>query len=474
MKTRTFLTTLLLFLLFFNGAICAATVFTLKTSLGAAKEQCLAEHYVVASALLRDMQALAARGADPGAALAQLMRPYSQFSGGRRAGFALYQGETCVYSGIPDTAAPPPDPAAPAAGERTLQVQSSAPYYVSVAGRLPEPFGAYTLLYQASLQETIDAWQRMCFVLYAAGAVFSILLALCLRLLLGRLFRPLEQINAASKSIASGDYGRRLPVQGKDELAGVAQSFNHMAEEVQAQVAALSEAAAQKQQFADNLAHELRTPLTAIYGYAEYLQKAALTEADRQAATGYILSECRRLQGMSAQLLEAALVRTDGAALKLVDTGPLLAAVERTLRPKAQALGVRLAFNCGLPAFYCDPGLVESLLINLVDNALNACSPGGGVTVSAQCENGRAVLAVQDDGRGMTAQELTRVREAFYRVDKARSRAAGGAGLGLALCEQIAAAHGAQLRFSSAPGRGTTAAVLFGPGSAPPPGPEKL
>lgn len=468
MKTRTFLTTLLLFLLFFNGAICAVTIFTLRNSLNAARQQCLAEHYITASALLQDMEALRSRGADPIASLAQLMRPYSHISNGRQGGFLIYQNSSCVYSSLSGAESPAldlntlTDP-----GQRTLIIQKQAPFYLSVAGRLPSPFEDYVLIYQSSLSEPIGAWQKMCRLLYAAGAAFSVLLALCLLLLLNRMFRPLEQIHTASRSIAAGEYSLRLPVQGRDELAGVAQSFNHMADEIESQMAALNEAAQQKQRFVDNFAHELRTPLTAIYGYAEYLQKAALTEADKQTATGYILSECRRLQNMAAQLLETAVVRTDGAAFQSVQTGPLFCAVERTLRPKADALGVQLTVHTSLPTLLGDRDLLESLLINLADNALKACAPGGLVQLRAQTENSRAVLIVQDNGRGMSEQELAHVREAFYRADKARSRAAGGAGLGLTLCEQIATAHRARLEFSSTLGKGTLARVIFSPDTAP-------
>lgn len=462
MKTRTFLTTLLLFLLFFNGAICAATVFTLKTSLGSAKEQCLAEHYVVASALLRDMQALAARGADPGAALAQLMRPYSQFSGGRQAGFALYQGEICVYSGIPDTAAPPPDPAAPAAGARTLQVQSSAPYYVSVAGRLPEPFGAYTLLYQASLQETIGAWQRMCFVLYAAGVVFSLLLALCLRLLLGRLFRPLEQIHAASKSIASGDYGRRLPVQGKDELAGVAQSFNHMAEEVQAQVAALSEAAAQKQQFADNLAHELRTPLTAIRGWGEtMLMDENIDHATLETGMGVIMRETERLSDMVEELLDFS--RMQSGRMKLVKSKmDVLAELSEAVimyTERAKREGMLLIYDepdLFVPVFG-DRGKLRQVFINVIDNALKYSDPGDTTTVSARVEGNNIIIEVEDTGCGISAADLPKIKTKFYKANLTRR----GSGIGLAVADEIIQMHGGRLDVSSVEGEGTTVTITL-------------
>ena len=108
-----------------------------------------------------------------------------------------------------------------------------------------------------------------------------------------------------------------------------------------------------------------------------------------------------------------------------------------------------------------EAALLESLMVNLADNAVKACGPGGSVRLCARRETGRLTLTVQDTGRGMDAETLAHIGEPFYRPDKARSREQGGAGLGLALCFQIAQSHGAALSFTSAPGAGTTAAVIF-------------
>lgn len=105
--------------------------------------------------------------------------------------------------------------------------------------------------------------------------------------------------------------------------------------------------------------------------------------------------------------------------------------------------------------------LLESLLVNLLDNAVKACEAGGRVTLGAQADAHSVRLWVQDTGCGMDRETLAHIGDPFYRPDKARSRRQGGAGLGLALCFAIAKAHGARLTFSSRPGHGTTASVLF-------------
>ena len=109
--------------------------------------------------------------------------------------------------------------------------------------------------------------------------------------------------------IAEGDYHTRLRVRGKDEIAVMADHFNRMAQQVESHIKLLQETADQKQQFINDFAHELRTPLTAIYGYAEYLQRAPATEKERFECTRFILSECERLQNLAYQLLDLAALR---------------------------------------------------------------------------------------------------------------------------------------------------------------------
>ncbi|MGR6109237.1 HAMP domain-containing protein, partial [Staphylococcus aureus] len=130
-------------------------------------------------------------------------------------------------------------------------------------------YDSYTMVYLYDATDAITAWKHMKNVLFFAGFILSCLLALGLMLLLNRIFKPLSQISQTSRNIAAGAYETRLPVSGRDELSEMAQSFNHMAYEIQRQMTELIDAADKKQQFIDNFAHELRTPLTAIYGYAE-------------------------------------------------------------------------------------------------------------------------------------------------------------------------------------------------------------
>ena len=192
------------------------------------------------------------------------------------------------------------------------------------------------------------------------------------------------------------------------------------------------------------------------------MQRAQLSEEEHYQATNYMMDEARRLAHMSELLVQMAALEDGQVRRSPVDVPALLLRVRRTITPKAVEAGVNLSFpappSCAVQG---EEALLESMLVNLADNAVKACRPGGRVTVGAKREPGGVTLAVADTGRGMDAETLRHLGQEFYRPDKARSRASGGAGLGLALCMRIARAHGAKLEFSSAVGQGTTVRVHF-------------
>jgi signal transduction histidine kinase len=201
----------------------------------------------------------------------------------------------------------------------------------------------------------------------------------------------------------------------------------------------------------DNMAHELRTPLTVIRGYADYLERAAVSEEERFAAARYIISEAERLTKMSEILLDTAYIRENPPEMSEVELDEVLRGTVERLSAKARERAVELVCETEEATVRGNALLLSMLFDNLADNALKACAAGGRVVM--KCSAGRA--SVEDNGKGMSADELAHVTEPFYRTDKSRSRSEGGVGLGLALCRNIVEAHGANLRFESEKGKGT-------------------
>lgn len=467
MKKKTFFTTLLLFLLFFNGAFLFLAVVFWHEKLDVQKEMALSEHYIILSSAVRDLQALDSRGTGGDYNMEELMQPFTQYrQDGHRMLYLYHEGELLYSNETEKSEENPgnvPVPKLKESGQRELRVEKEAGEYgaLYVEGCFPQPYEGYSLIYKYSLKDVYESWREMKNLLFLCGGVFSLLLSLCLIVLLNRLFGPLQQIAETSREMTSGDFNGRLPEKGRDEVAAMAHSFNRMAETIEAQIAELEEAARQKQRLVDNFAHELRTPLTAIYGYAEYLQKASVSEEDKVSSAGYIMSQCRRLSNLSQQLLELASLREGGVGMEKAVVEEMFDSVGQTVLPKAESRGIAVSFEAKVKELKGNRDLLESLLINLIDNGIKACDSGGRVRVDAYYWKRRPVLEVADNGRGIPEKEISQIKEPFYRVDKARSRKEGGAGLGLSICEQIAEVHGAQLQIRSAQGAGTAIKIIF-------------
>ncbi|WP_240418532.1 sensor histidine kinase [Paenibacillus periandrae] len=463
MKSRTFLLTFILFLLFFYSGILLASAVTLKNNLDSSKERSLREHYFIVSSYAKDLNALENRGASMDEGIRSLYRSYFDFYSKQKVILTLSrEGQQLYTDSMIQSDQFPAAPLISKASDRLVSTEKLAEMkYIRVAGAMPVPYDIYVLAYYYDVSDIYSSWNKMTFMLFASGMLFCGLLAVCLLLVLNRVFKPLQQISSASRSIAQGQYEDRIELKGHDELAEMAVSFNHMAEEIQSQMRQLGEAAEQKQQFIDNLAHELRTPLTAIYGYAEYIQKVARTEEDKLVATHYIMSESRRLQNIAYRLLDMATLRGNKMELSNVHMGDLVGGVEQALSMKAADQDIQITYEYHFDTLLCDADLMHVLLVNLMDNAMKACGSNGSIKLVADMENEHKVISVQDNGRGMTEEHLVHITEAFYRVDSSRSRSDGGAGLGLTLCKQIAVHHEAELSFASVQGLGTTAKLTF-------------
>jgi two-component system OmpR family sensor kinase len=464
MKHRTFLATLILFLLFFNLGILMISLATFRDMIDRSKEKSLGEHYFMTSALVKDFDALILREVNIDDSLSELLQPYQYMTDEEKVRLTLYKNNEPIYMDLLETklAASIADIAVPEDGDRLIWLKEKNEHtYIAVAGKLPHPYSSYTLLYLYDIREEVQSWKDMMNILFILGAFLSGVLALLLLLLLNRIFKPLSQITQTSRDIALGAYETRLSVSGHDELSEMAQSFNHMADEIQRQMNELIQEADNKQRFIDNFAHELRTPLTAIYGYAEYIQKASVSEEERLSAVNYIMSESRRMQAMAYQLLELANLKNDQLNLVKLDLPELFQLVLHTLHKKIAEKNLQVELDCKIDSIIGDTYLLESLLVNLADNAIKACDMGGHVILSAVKEGEAVTISIRDNGKGMSPEELKHATEPFFRGDKSRNRKDGGAGLGLAICSQIAACHNAKLEIISQLGKGTTVKINF-------------
>lgn len=275
------------------------------------------------------------------------------------------------------------------------------------------------------------------------------------------LTRPIEQLNRTAGRIAEGDLEKRASYQGTDEIGELSRSFNRMTDRLMHQMEEKELEAKRKEDFTAAFAHELKTPLTSIIGYADMLNSYELSEQERGEATYYIFSQGKRLESLSHKLLELVGMDRQKMEFRKILTRDLEENIRDTMRVPFERKGIRGKIDMEKGVIWGDRDLLLSLLYNLLDNAVKAVEEGGFILMKGRRLPQGYEIKVVDNGRGIPQEEIARITEAFYMVDKSRSRKEGGAGIGMALCQKIITLHQGELKIDSKLGEGTVMRLYF-------------
>jgi signal transduction histidine kinase len=234
-----------------------------------------------------------------------------------------------------------------------------------------------------------------------------------------------------------------------------------MADNLEQQFHELEDAARRQEDFTGSFAHELKTPLTSMIGYADMLRTTQVSLDEQFQAANYIFTEGKRLEALSLKLMELMVMKHQDLERRAVSTGWIAEHIRGLLTPSLKKAGIRLKVQVEEAQVLADPDLLKTVLLNLLDNGRKAMEGEGILYLLGRREEEGFAFYVRDTGKGMAKEELARIREAFYMVDKSRSRQQGGAGLGLAICDEIVKRHGADMEFKSMEGKGTMVRVFF-------------
>lgn len=281
-----------------------------------------------------------------------------------------------------------------------------------------------------------------------AASVVAVVASVVIAAVLARMLaRPLEGLGSAARRIADGDYAARVPRDGPEEFASLADSFNQMA-------ASLERQEEMRRDFIANAAHELRTPLTNIQGYLEALRDGVIV-ADR-ATYESLHEEADRLVRLSRSLetLAEGDARSSPALPVELDLADIIRGALELTTPSLVRADVRVdatRLPDSLPA-RGDPDRIAQVVANLLSNASRHTPAGGVVTVAAERTEGDVIVSVSNTGSVIPPEDLDRVFERFYRVEKSRDRARGGAGIGLAIVKQLVEGSGGRVGAESADG----------------------
>ena len=319
-------------------------------------------------------------------------------------------------------------------------------YFTDAMGHLPgDPMGE--AMGQATLVAFDDAMRQA----LIAATVIAIVTATVVSLVVaGRIARPIGTLAHAARRIARGQYAERVPADGPGELGELATSFNDMAGSLEA-------TERRRLQLVGDVAHELRTPLTTLDGYLEGLEDGVVAPS---AQTWHLLrAETARLTRMVNELSE--LWRAEARELPMridaVDVAEVAREVGEQFGPQAATRGITLDLPAVSSVAMADRDRVAQVLANYLSNALRHAPDGSRITVAVARSRGGVRACVADEGPGLEPDQLEAVFERFYRVDAARSRAAGGSGIGLAIVRALAEAMGGSAwAESDGPGRGAT------------------
>lgn len=287
------------------------------------------------------------------------------------------------------------------------------------------------------------------------GASIIVMLALSMVLT-----TPIKKLIYSTRLFARGKYGERAQVRTGDEIGELADNFNQMAGTIQDTIAKLKLNAQQKEDFVANFAHELKTPLTSVIGYADMIyQRKDMGVEDMREAAGYIVNEGMRLEALSIKLMELIVLGKQDFTFLDMLTGDVFRDVSDTLYPVMERRGVQFTVNAQPAYISIEYDLFKTLLLNLIDNGVKA--GGKHISLSGKLQGRRYAIEITDDGCGIPQDKLSRITEAFYMVNKSRSRSQHGAGLGLAIASRIAELHNTELEFMSQVGVGTVVRILL-------------
>ena len=323
------------------------------------------------------------------------------------------------------------------------------------------------VVYIIDNKQTVQSLNMEIFTLILEAVLIGFVISIVISLIISKtLLSPIQGITRAAEAMADGDFSSKIRVESEDEIGILAKTFNDMAAQIEAMLEELKRAEKLRREFVANVSHELRTPLTSIRSYAETISdNLELPQETEEEFLRVIINESDRMTKIVQDLLE--LSRFDSGNVKLSIEG---FSIERSVRDVYAAIALEarkrghklnLELEWGLPMIRGDRARIEQVLMNIITNALKYTPDGGTIEIISGSMDGNVFVRIEDTGVGIPSDDLERVFDRFYRVDKARTRESGGTGLGLSIAKDIITLHGGEIKLESVKGKGTSVTVML-------------
>lgn len=296
------------------------------------------------------------------------------------------------------------------------------------------------------------------YVWIIAGPVFVLVSVLLGMKWIGRLTRPLIEMKEAANRVSQGDYSVRIHLQSNDEIGQLANAFNHMSASIQKEDE-------RKKEFIANVSHELRTPISYVKGYSEAIVSGIVkNDEEKNKYLWLIHREAGRMERLVYDLLDLSKLDAEEYHLNMMPI-PLAQVIEDAIQkywPILKEKGINFHTNLDPEIIINgDAERIEQIVQNLIDNSICYTEKGGTISISLSADNEGCKLEIADTGIGIPQEDLKKVTQRFYRVNKGRSRKDGGTGLGLAIVEKLVYLHNGKLTITSEIGKGTTVAIVL-------------
>ncbi|ATP41634.1 two-component sensor histidine kinase [Solibacillus sp. R5-41] len=290
-----------------------------------------------------------------------------------------------------------------------------------------------------------------------AGVTSFIVLFIVYAVLSNVITRPLIRMKEATEKLSEGDFHVRLTVNSKDELGELAGSIQKLAND-------LERLKSERNEFLASISHELSTPLTYLIGYSKVVSRGDLTEQERVQYLEIIVEESNRMKELVKNLLELARMDENSFTVKkaFFAACPFFEDIHKLVEPSFSLKNIKLRLHCeGEYQLFADALRLEQIVINLLDNALNYSDEQSEVILHVSQNEEKTIISVKDSGIGIPAKEIDFIFEKLYRVEKSRSRAFGGSGIGLSVVKELVEAHGGTIEVKSKHGEGSTFTITI-------------
>jgi Signal transduction histidine kinase len=336
-------------------------------------------------------------------------------------------------------------------------------YYMKTISELTIQGSPYFLITTSDISDIYSYQNTLIYWAVFVCGIGGVIIALIFLGVFKVCFQPLADISENVKIIASGKYDRRISVKRRDELGELACSVNDMAQAVGDNVKSLQELADEQRRFIDNLTHEMKTPLTSIISFADIIQIDGNITLEKAVGHARVIAkEGRRLNLISQKLMDFIHIGKISEEDKIeVSVKSLFEDISIAMKPILEKKNICLKKEIQDYTLKIDYELFKTMICNYVDNAMKASQENGIIEIKSYQENEKRILKIKDYGIGIPEEEINKIEEPFYMVDKSRSRKAGGAGLGMALCKKIAIAHDGQVHITSRINEGTEIKIVF-------------